>query len=207
MTHDPQWAVRWLKRVLKLAAALLLLLVVLAITWHLLPQGPAEIELALTTNSPASLAGRELGTGEIVLDDAALRAGGAVFPAGTDLSDMAARLFPSEEFRGPLMVDAHSLPRETDGFECELHNAGNWRIARVWVFAIEDDQYLAVPIQFRDSAGRVHTACPESRGSMGWSVTRSFAKRRSHKVSATVRTTEGTFLDEGEVRIGSMKIR
>lgn len=207
MAHDPQWAVRLLKRALNAVAALVLLLVVLGTIWLLLPEGPAETELRISTNAQASFAGRELGTGEILLDDAALRAGGTVVPAGRDLAEIAARLFPGEEFRGPFMVEAHSMPRHTAGFECHLRRGEIWRVVRVWIFQIEDAHWLAVPIEFRDGKGRVHTNCTASEASMGWAMARSLVKRRTHMVRATVAATDGDFPGDEEVRVGPIEIR
>lgn len=207
MAHDPQWAVRLLKRGLKAVAALVLLLVVLGIVWLLLPEGPAETELHISTNATAFLDGRELGTGEILLDDSKLRAGGTVVNAGSELSNVATKLFPAEEFRGPFMVEAHSMPRHTAGYECYLRRGQAWRVVRVWIFQIEDAHWLAVPIEFRDSNGRVHTNCTESEGSMGWSLMRSLLKRRTHTVRATVVATDGDFPAEDAYRVGPIEIR
>jgi hypothetical protein len=207
MAQDPQWAVRLLKRALKAVAALVLLLVVLGTVWLLLPEGPAETELRISTNAQASLAGRDLGSGEILLDDSALRAGGTIVPAGRDLAEIAASLFPGEEFRGPFMVEVHSMPRHTAGFECYLSRGEDWRVARVWIFRIEDAHWLAVPIEFRDSKGRVHTNCTASEVSMGWAIARSLVKRRTHTVRATVVATDGGFPAEDEYRIGPIEIR
>ena len=200
--HDPLWARRLAWRALKAAAALVVALVLVFVVWTLLPEDAAAPVLHLSTNSEVLLRGESLGTGNVVIDAAALREAGVVVPAGASLEAICGALFPGEEFRGPIMVDASSIPRETAGFECYLQNAGSWRIARVWVFAIEDDQWLAVPIQFRDTQGRVHTTCPASDGSMGWALTRAITKRRSHSVTANLRATDGTYPEEGSFRVG-----
>jgi hypothetical protein len=127
-------------------------------------------------------------------------------PAGSNLSAIAAHLFPSEEFRGPMMVDRDTLPMEAAGYQCYFRG-GSPRIVRVWVFAIEDDQWLAVPIHFRDTKGCVRTSCDRDSASFGWSVTKSLHKRRFETKSAEITATDGTFPADGEIIIGPIEIR
>jgi hypothetical protein len=195
------------KRLLKAAAALLVVLVLVFVVWTLLPEDAAAPSLRLSTNAELLLRGESLGSGDVVIDAAALRKAGVVVPAGASLEAVCNALFPGEEFRGPIMVAASSIPRETAGFECYLHNAGSWRIARVWVFAIEDDQWLTVAIQFRDANGRSHTYCNQNTASFGLSVTNSLHKRRSNTKSAQVMAVDGTFPADGQIRTGPIKIR
>jgi hypothetical protein len=149
-----------------------------------------NIELQLDTDGEALLRGRSLGTGEIVLDDAALRSGGVIVPAGTGIEAIAGELFPAEQFRGPWNTNAESLPSDGGGIECYLRGLEHQRVVRIWVFELDEHSWLAVALEFRDAQGRVHTKV----GTAGVSTNTSFIKKHDfHWKTAKVRMTEGEF--------------
>jgi hypothetical protein len=149
-----------------------------------------NIELQLDTDGEALLRGRSLGTGEIVLDDAALRSGGVIVPAGTGIEAIAGELFPGEQFRGPRSTNTDSLPSDGAGTECYLRGTEQQRVVRVWVFELDEYSWLAVALEFRDTQGRVHTKVRTS----GVSTNTSFIKKHDfHWKTAKVLMTDGEF--------------
>jgi hypothetical protein len=194
---DPLWAIRWVKRAFWTLAGLVALVVLLVVAWWLLPVAPAELELRLTTNAEVTLGDSSLGSGEIFLDDSALREHGVVVNANTELHEIAARIFPGEEFRGQFGHSPQSLPMIPDGVQCHLRSGETWRVVRIFVFPIEDEQWLALPISFRDEQGRVHTAGSGARTDIGWVLERNLVKRPTHEKVAVVTTVDDEPPGEG----------
>ncbi len=195
---DPLWAIRWAKRAFWALAGLVALVIVLVVTWWLLPVAPIELELRLATHADVTLGETSLGSGEIVLDDSALREHGIAVDAGTELHDIAARIYPSEEFRGQFGHSPESLPMIPDGVQCHLRSGESWRVVRIFVFPLDDERWLVVPLSFRDTGGRVHTAGSGARTDVGWSLMRNMTKQPYHAKLATISTVDDEPPGEGE---------
>jgi hypothetical protein len=206
MEKDPLRTVRLTKRVLVAGLALAVLAALLFGAWKMLPQDTARVGLRINTTAEAFLRGQPLGTGEILLDDATLRSAGVVVPADTNFEEIARALVRDEQFRGPLMVNTEGLPFAPGGYECYLRG-DNWRVARVWVFEIEDGNWLAVPVEFRDAKGRVHTDVSDETISFGVGTSMTLQKNSHDEKSVTVFTVDGTFPRVGEMVIHPTKIR
>jgi hypothetical protein len=204
--HDPVWAVRLVKRALKVLAILALFAVLVLLAWSLLPEDPPRPELHITTDAEVFAGESSLGTGEILLDDNALRANGAAFPAGTPLADICAVLFPGEEFRGPIMVDSAELPLLPAGVECYLRG-NDRRVVRLFVFE-DGNNWQVVPLRFRHpERGWVYTFASQEALSSGWALGRNFRKRREDAKQATLTSVEGSFPADGTWATGPIRIR
>jgi hypothetical protein len=148
-----------------------------------------NIELNLETDGEAFLRGKSLGTGTIVLDDAALRSAGVIVPAGTGIEGIADELFAGEQFRGPWKTDTDALPLNAEGTQCFLRGKEP-RVVRVWVFALDELSWLAMAVEFRDAQGRVHTKVRSSGIATNTSIMK---KYDFHSKSAQVLMTDGDF--------------
>jgi hypothetical protein len=183
------------KRWAKVAALVVVLIGVVAIAgmWHAagmsLTPGPAAVELTLETDGEALLDGRSLGTGTFVLDDATLRSAGMVVPAGSSITEIVSLLFPREEFCGPWTTRSDAAVMNPEGVQCYLRGREQ-RVVRIWVFELDDYDWLAVPMQFRDSKGRVHTEI-ETTGV--FTNSSRMKKYNIRHMSAEVLMVDGTF--------------
>jgi hypothetical protein len=78
-----------------------------------------------------------------------------------------------------------------------LRSDDSWRVVRIFIFPIEDERWVVVPLQFRDEHGRVHTASSGARTNVGWSLMRNLEKKPSHEKIASIHTVDDEPPGEG----------
>ncbi|MCA8935064.1 MAG: hypothetical protein KDB68_02555 [Planctomycetes bacterium] len=203
---DPLWAVRWGKRTLKLLLALVLLAVAAAIVWRVLPLRPSDLRLEVSTNAEVYADGKPLGSGRVVLDREELIEIGVEVPSGSDSAVIAERLHPGCQFQGPVMMSADDLWNNTGGTQLFMRDAGGSPIIRrVWVFALDEDTWLAVPLEFRDGK-RVLSDSSSSEVSIEWDLKWPPSKQRTETRIAVVEPRDGDPPAEDEFYIGAIAL-
>ena len=203
--QDPLWAVRLVKRLAKLAAALIVVATALWVAWLLLPEAEPYLRLQIETDMQVRSGDSSLGTGKLALDTGELMKLGTRVPQEASVEAIADALFPGHEFRGPIAIDAETVWREHGGLEFfTLTPNGEMLVHRVFLFKLSDE-WLAVPLEFAHS-DFVRTNAIDTQGSYGWSLNRSLSKQYDETRSARIIGVAGELPGPDEIAIGPITI-
>lgn len=201
------WAVRLVKRLAKLAGALAVLVLALWVTWLLLPEAEPELAFNLRTDAEVYSGDERLGTDEISLRTDVLTRIGTPVPHDADSEAVAARLFPGHDFHGPGGVSARTIWEAPAGLEFFTRPPdGEMQVRRVVLFKLSDEEWLAVPLEFRHP-DHARTKSGAHGATYGWNLKWSFTKQYEEVRTAMVLGVEGDLPGPDEFVIGPIAIR
>ncbi|MCF6227336.1 MAG: hypothetical protein L3J82_01555 [Planctomycetes bacterium] len=204
--NNPLWAVRFFKRLMKVAVLLMVVAALLWVGWFLLPESDPEFRLGISTNAVVYADGKSLGAGSVVLEGDGLLAVGTRVARHTEVHAIVAKLFPEFEFRGPLGVSADTLWKSGAGMEVFLYSSKNeMLVRRLFLFKLPEE-WLAVALEFRHPE-HVRSNATTQNFTYGWSLSSSFSKHYTENRFAKVDGVAGELPGLDEIVIGPLNWR